>query len=149
MSHAQYKAPYKCPAVCLLTLSVLLETQLFHKSSHCFDRTDFTDRLGREPDVFALRIFMAALRSRCGHQPNFAALNRRRHLYSAWLPSRWALAHILVAFSFLVISPIGRPTVDEAGLCYLSAFERTIMYRVVSYLPALPIRDFLRFLWAL
>jgi len=27
-------------------------------------------------------------------QPNFAALNRGRHLYSAWRPSRWALAHI-------------------------------------------------------
>ena len=29
-------------------------------------------------------------------QPNFAALNRGRHLYSAGQPSRWALAHILV-----------------------------------------------------
>jgi len=29
-------------------------------------------------------------------QPNFAALNRGRHLYSAGRPSRWALAHILV-----------------------------------------------------
>jgi len=31
-----------------------------------------------------------------GHQPNFAALNRGHHLYSAGRPSRWALAHILV-----------------------------------------------------
>ena len=31
-------------------------------------------------------------------QPNFAALNRRRHLCSAGPPSRWALAHILVYF---------------------------------------------------
>ena len=85
--------------------------------------------------------------SSSGRQPNFAALNRGRHLYSAWRPSRWALAHILVAFNFLAISliMICRPTVDEAGWCYPSAFERTIMYRVVSYLPALPIRDFLRF----
>jgi len=30
------------------------------------------------------------------HQPNFAALNRGRHLYSARRPSRWALANILV-----------------------------------------------------
>jgi len=30
-----------------------------------------------------------------------AALNRGRHLYSAGRPSRWALAHILVVFSFL------------------------------------------------
>jgi len=31
-----------------------------------------------------------------GRQPNFAALNRGRHLYSAGRPSGWALAHILV-----------------------------------------------------
>jgi len=30
-----------------------------------------------------------------GRQPNFAALNRGRHLYSARRPSRWTLAHIL------------------------------------------------------
>ena len=29
-----------------------------------------------------------------------AALNRGRHLYSAGRPSRWALAHILVSYSF-------------------------------------------------
>jgi len=32
-----------------------------------------------------------------GRQPNFAALNRGRHLYSAGLPSRLALAHSLVS----------------------------------------------------
>jgi len=32
--------------------------------------------------------------SSSGRQPNFAALNRRHHLYSAGWPSRWALAHI-------------------------------------------------------
>jgi len=31
-----------------------------------------------------------------GRQPIFAALSRGRHLYSAWRPSRWASAHILV-----------------------------------------------------
>jgi len=35
-----------------------------------------------------------------GHRPNFAALNRGRHLYSAGRPSCWALAHILVFFFF-------------------------------------------------
>jgi len=35
-----------------------------------------------------------------GHQPNFAALNRGRHLYSPGRPSRWALAHILVCVCF-------------------------------------------------
>jgi len=34
--------------------------------------------------------------SSSGRQPNFAALNRRRHLYSAGRPSPWALGHILV-----------------------------------------------------
>jgi len=32
--------------------------------------------------------------SSSGRQPNFAALNRGRHLYSAGRPLRWALAHI-------------------------------------------------------
>jgi len=31
-----------------------------------------------------------------GRQPNFAALNKWRQLYSTGRPSRWALAHILV-----------------------------------------------------
>ena len=38
-----------------------------------------------------------------GRQPNFAALNRGRHLYSAGRPSRWASVHILVS-SDLVLS---------------------------------------------
>jgi len=33
-----------------------------------------------------------------GRQPNFAALNRGRHRYSAGRPSRWALAHISSLF---------------------------------------------------
>jgi len=33
-------------------------------------------------------------------QPNFAVLNRGRHLYSAGRTSRWALAHILVLGRF-------------------------------------------------
>jgi len=35
-----------------------------------------------------------------GRQPNFAVLNRGRHLYSAGRPSRAALAHILVVMHF-------------------------------------------------
>ena len=46
-----------------------------------------------------------------GRQPNFASLNRGRHLYLAGRPSRWALAHIsgfgfnlvMVLIFFLVI----------------------------------------------
>ena len=33
-----------------------------------------------------------------GRQPNFAALDRGRHLWSAGRPSRWALAHIFSLF---------------------------------------------------
>ena len=36
-------------------------------------------------------------------QPNFAALNRGRHLCSAGRPSRWALAHISIFFKLLRI----------------------------------------------
>ena len=39
---------------------------------------------------------VTARHSSIGRQPNFAALNRGRHLYSAWQPSRWASAHILL-----------------------------------------------------
>jgi len=56
---------------------------------------------------------VTARHSSSGREPNFAALNRGRHLYSAGRPSRWALAHSLVdlvsveeherwGFSFLV-----------------------------------------------
>jgi len=44
--------------------------------------------------------------SSSGCQPNFAALNRGRHLCSAGRPSGWALAHILVC---LRIIPTDRP----------------------------------------
>ena len=44
-----------------------------------------------------------ARHSSIGRQPNFAALNRGRHLYSAGRPSCWALANILVIFYFIVI----------------------------------------------
>jgi len=39
---------------------------------------------------------VTAQHSSSGRQPNFAALNRGRQLYSAGRPLRWALAHILV-----------------------------------------------------
>ena len=41
-----------------------------------------------------------------GRQPNFAALNRGRHLCLAGRPSRWALGHILVCYFFTIISDI-------------------------------------------
>ena len=43
---------------------------------------------------------VTARHSSSERQPNFAALNRGRHLYSAGRPSRWVLAHILVETCF-------------------------------------------------
>ena len=43
---------------------------------------------------------LAALLHGTTRQPNFAALNRGRHLYSAGRPSGWALAHISSSFFF-------------------------------------------------
>jgi len=40
--------------------------------------------------------------SSCGRQPNFAVLNRGRHLYSAGRPSRWVPAHILVVYMWSI-----------------------------------------------
>ena len=37
-------------------------------------------------------------------QPNFAALNRGRHLYSSRRPSRWALSHISSSFFFFFLA---------------------------------------------
>jgi len=41
-------------------------------------------------------VAFTARHSNSGRQPNFAALNRWHHMYSAGRPSGWALAHILV-----------------------------------------------------
>ena len=49
---------------------------------------------------------VTARHSSIGRQPNFAALNRGRHLYSAGRPSRWALAHILVTSSILSLKSL-------------------------------------------
>jgi len=60
--------------------------------------TNGWDRSGslRHPCIFQRlsRIgSVTARHSSIGRQPNFAALNRHRHLYSAGRPSRWVLAH--------------------------------------------------------
>jgi len=47
-----------------------------------------------------LQHYCTACTGSSGRQPNFAALNRGRHLCSAGRPSRWALAYI---FSLLQI----------------------------------------------
>ena len=49
--------------------------------------------------VFSYIGIITAWHSSSGRQPNFAALRRGRHLYSARWPSRCASAHILVVFT--------------------------------------------------
>jgi len=46
--------------------------------------------------VLAALLHVTSAVTSSGRQSNFAALNRRRHLYSAGRPSRWASARILV-----------------------------------------------------
>ena len=61
---------------------------------------------------FALRSSLAlsyigsvtARHSSSGRQPNFAALSRGRHLYSAGRPSGWVSAHILDMFALWFLS---------------------------------------------
>ena len=64
-----------------------------------------------------------ARQSSSGCQPNFAALNRGCHLYSAGRPSRWALAHIIV---MAALCNTGRVIIFlPCGFCmliYLSIF---------------------------
>ena len=66
---------------------------------------------------------VTARHSSSGRQPNFAALNRGRHLYSAGRPSRWALAHILVMYEFI----IGLLIISQ----YLLGFDSSIWIRVI------------------
>jgi len=48
---------------------------------------------------------VSARHSTSGRQPNFAALNRGCHLYSAGRPSRWTLAHISSSIYLLLLFP--------------------------------------------
>jgi len=62
---------------------------------------DLLASLGTPANFNGFRVLIGSVTARhssSGHQPNFAALNRGRRLYSAGRPSRWALAHILVLY---------------------------------------------------
>jgi len=63
---------------------------------------------------------VTARHSSSGRQPNFATLNRERHLYSAGRSSRWALAHISSIICFL-----GYPSQLNASKSYKSGFLQT------------------------
>jgi len=72
-----------------------------HIFGDCCPVTEFSEV---QNSVCVLRVLrspigsVTARQSSSGREPNFAALSTGRHLYSAGRPSRWALAHILVAF---------------------------------------------------
>jgi len=67
----------------------------------------------------SLQIFTAR-HSSSGRQPNFAALNRGRHLHSAGRPSRWALTHISSS-----------PSNNRPIIC-ASACEATVLWRFTA-----------------
>ena len=65
---------------------------------------------------------VTARHSSSGRQPNFAALNRGRHLYSLGRPSRWALAHILVLFSVFFLLRFVMVMCSQLATGFSSAF---------------------------
>jgi len=82
-----------------------------------------------------------ARHSSSGRQPNFAALNRGRHIYSAERPSRWALAHISSLQS--VFATVNRntflPSINTREDCnrkrITDAKRQTIMH--MQFMPTL------------
>jgi len=67
--------------------------------------------------------------SSSGRQPNFAALNRGRHLCLAGRPSGWALAHILV---LLFITPKHQYNTHNEILCNAPPPSVRLFYLFVS-----------------
>jgi len=78
---------------------------------------------------------VTAWHSSNGRQPNFAASNRLRHLYSAGQPSRWALAHILVINIFLKIWYIetAKEYIANTGAVYIDIiwFSRQDYFQII------------------
>jgi len=85
--------------------------------------------------------------SSSGRQPNFATLNRRRHLCSAGRPSHWALAHILVKYYGIVCVVVAQVEklmiakqhgcfdvihCDESRQCHLYSIAPFTRYNLLS-----------------
>jgi len=67
-----------------------------------------------------------------GRQPNFAALNRGRHLHLAGRPSRWALAHILVCGSsyflkLMLVFMMQRLSLHKVGHCIVANGKHSLI----------------------
>ena len=82
----------------LVKQQYLLQTSLQYGELRLTNGWDWLAGL-EHPVIFQRLLRLGSVTARHssnGRQPNFAALNRGRHLCSAGRPSRWALAHILV-----------------------------------------------------
>ena len=77
-----------------------------------------------------------------GRQPNFAALNRGRRLYSAGRPSRWALAHILVS-KCCTESAIAIVWLWECYLLWLCSMHWVLPVQMSQHGPLYPQRGLL------
>ena len=77
---------------------------------------------------------VTARHSSSGRQPNFAAMNRGRHLYSAGRPSRWALAHVSSCCNCCVCTRH-----DASRSRYRLAVTDTRLISSASYAGASPI----------
>jgi len=109
------------------------EQYLIHMSSQYGERwpTNGWDRFGSlgHPSTFQRVSHLGSVtasHSSNGHQPNFAALNRGRHLHSTGQPSRWALAHILVVQDSCRLSPIEFTLTDATKLDSVVASELAV-----------------------
>jgi len=87
---------------------------------------------------FRILAALGQLHGTNGRQPNFAALNKGRHLYSAGRPSCWALAHISSSSSAL-------PHIAHANHYFLSTHPyfsiNPIVLPFVTLKTALPGRS--------
>ena len=71
---------------------------------------------------------VTARHSSSGREPNFAALSIGHHLYSAGLPSRWALAHILVLITLFIIARSTACSFNQLKLYVWAFAEVPIFY---------------------
>ena len=78
---------------------------------------------------------VTARQSSSGRQPNFAALNRGRHLCSAGRPSCWALAHTVV-FIFVIKLMCGFKVIRHWVVCLNILYSLLIIFAFLLFLSS-------------
>ena len=78
--------------------------------------------------------------SSSGRQPNFAALNRGHHLYSAGRPSGWALAHISSFFCFTFLTCVVMCSLYIVLWC-LQCYYISIWHQSIFLINCLSLKD--------